>query len=465
MKFPGSDRGWELRLQRQRRASYVSEQRAYLREQRRLQREWLRDQRQRERESIRLENQHQRESIRLEKQLQRDAIKHEKELKLQKVHEKNAKLEEILNNFNDIFLDAFSTNNTIPFESLLKKDTFSLFTPPPGIANPLQFNPPSDIANPLKYDSPTELYTPLKYFPPATLVNQINLPNWADYEIKPLNKFAGFIPFIKSYHQKKEQTAKSMFREAMKKAEKAEEDRKQNLGKYKQEFEKAEEERKQNLEKYKQDLARAEEDRKRQLNKAKMEHEENERKFIKEIEDFNQNILRTKEAYFSGDALSIVKYNEMVLNNSIYPDGIMQKYNLEYIPTDGLSRSLLLISFEMPSEEIIPTVKKYNYFKTKDTVDETPMSNKEKSKIYKKMIISIALRTIYEICNADQGNVVDGIGFYGFKANSNLEHEEGLITMVTIKEIFLDVIDSHSQELKVDELATELNAEYSDHLP
>lgn len=124
---------------------------------------------------------------------------------------------------------------------------------------------------------------------------------------------------------------------------------------------------------------------------------------IAEIEEF-------EKAYQSGDASAISSYNSMVLERSEYPDGFPQKFQVAYVPES----KEIVIDYEFPPITVVPTVEEYKYVKSKDEIQTKSKKDKEVKELYKDIILSITLRTIHEVIEADQRSHLDTITFSGY---------------------------------------------------
>lgn len=65
----------------------------------------------------------------------------------------------------------------------------------------------------------------------------------------------------------------------------------------------------------------------------------------------------------------------MVLQRSEYPTEFPQSFRLSYIPD---SREIV-IDYELPNKDIMPTVLEYKYVKTKDEISENPENSRDSS--------------------------------------------------------------------------------------
>ena len=74
----------------------------------------------------------------------------------------------------------------------------------------------------------------------------------------------------------------------------------------------------------------------------------------------NAGEIDTFEAdYRRGDLDAIVSYCSLVLELSLYPDGFPQEYKFAYVPESRQA----IVEYELPTAEVVPTVKAYRYVK------------------------------------------------------------------------------------------------------
>src|SRR5262249_28669930 len=68
--------------------------------------------------------------------------------------------------------------------------------------------------------------------------------------------------------------------------------------------------------------------------------------------------------YHRGDIDAVVSYCSMVLEASAYPDGFPQKFKFAYVPESRQA----VVEYELPTVDVVPTVRTYRYVKTSDTI-------------------------------------------------------------------------------------------------
>jgi restriction system protein len=121
-------------------------------------------------------------------------------------------------------------------------------------------------------------------------------------------------------------------------------------------------------------------------------------------------VSELQESYAAGDPEAVVAYNNLVLERSEYPDNFPQEFRLAYVRES----KQLVIEYELPAVEVVPAVQEYRYVKTRDEIAEKPGKATEVKDLYQDIVSAVALRSIHEVLEADQGNHIDVVCFNGF---------------------------------------------------
>ena len=102
---------------------------------------------------------------------------------------------------------------------------------------------------------------------------------------------------------------------------------------------------------------------------------------------------------------AVVTYIDLVLNASPYPEGFPTHWRLAFVPE---SRQLV-IEYDLPGIEVVPTVKAYRYAKASDTITETTRPQSQVKAQYASVIAQTALRVVDEVFEADRAGHIDAI--------------------------------------------------------
>ena len=149
-----------------------------------------------------------------------------------------------------------------------------------------------------------------------------------------------------------------------------------------------------------------------------------------EIDNFQQQLK-------AGSPLAVVNYFTMILDASTYPDGFPQHAKLAYVPES----KQLIVEYDLPSFEIIPTAASYKYTKTKDVVTEAARPLLQRKTLYSSLVAQVTLRTLYELFTADRLGHIDIIVFNGYVASvdkgTGHSMRTCLVTVRTSRDIFM----------------------------
>ncbi|AWX54905.1 restriction endonuclease [Brevibacillus brevis] len=130
--------------------------------------------------------------------------------------------------------------------------------------------------------------------------------------------------------------------------------------------------------------------------KEQEKYEKDKQEFIKLQNEHNEKIDQFKLEFEQGHGEAIEKYVYMVLEKSKYPEGLDREFEVQYDPISGT----VIISFELPSKDVVPSIIQYKYVTTKKTITEVRMKQKEFDAYYEDVLYQICLRTIHEVFEA-----------------------------------------------------------------
>lgn len=155
-----------------------------------------------------------------------------------------------------------------------------------------------------------------------------------------------------------------------------------------------------------------------------------------EAEAQHAEVDALEAGYRAGGADEVAAVMELVLANSPYPDGFDQVYRLAFVPD---SRQLV-IEYELPTVDVVPSVKTYKYVKTSDTVTETPRPATQVRAIYAQVVAQTALRTLAEVFATDTAGQVETVVFNGVVDTVDPGNGQPirpcLVTLRTTREVF-----------------------------
>lgn len=155
----------------------------------------------------------------------------------------------------------------------------------------------------------------------------------------------------------------------------------------------------------------AEAEKKAKLEQLRKEYGDNRKAFFQKVQQRDQEVSLLEQEYQAGDPSAVMSYTTMVLERSEYSEGFPQSFRLAYVPES----QEMVIEYELPGVDLIPTVVDYKYNKTKDEIEVKTLHKAADIKaLYQDMVTAITLRTIHEVLEADQGNHIQVVVFNGF---------------------------------------------------
>jgi restriction system protein len=123
----------------------------------------------------------------------------------------------------------------------------------------------------------------------------------------------------------------------------------------------------------------------------------------------NAYISGRHSAFAAGDAESVEWFVGRLLDASQYPDGFPREYQIAYRPQNRD----VVVEFELPPRDVVPSVRAYRYVKTRDAIEPIPRPQNEIKQRYKTLISCVALRTLHEIFSSTPSDVVEAVVFNG----------------------------------------------------
>ena len=151
-------------------------------------------------------------------------------------------------------------------------------------------------------------------------------------------------------------------------------------------------------------------EKKAKVEQLKAEYDGNREAFLTKVKQRDQDVSELEAAYESGDSSAIKTYTTMVLERSEYPEGFTKSFRLAH----AAESKEMVVEYELPWINVIPNVAEYKYNKSKDEIVEKARKSAEIKSSYQDIVAAIAIRTIHEILEADQGNHIQVVTFNGF---------------------------------------------------
>ncbi|MCC6352448.1 MAG: restriction endonuclease [Verrucomicrobiae bacterium] len=151
-------------------------------------------------------------------------------------------------------------------------------------------------------------------------------------------------------------------------------------------------------------------ERQRQHDESLISWRQRRQEYLAQCERTNAAIEEKKRRYAAADSEAIVDYCDLVLSRSQYPDYFPQSFDVDYLPAN----KTLIVDYDLPPLESLPTVKEVSYVQSKDDFVEKNCSDSEMNRLYDNLLYQIALRSIHELFEADVIDALRSIVFNGY---------------------------------------------------
>lgn len=139
------------------------------------------------------------------------------------------------------------------------------------------------------------------------------------------------------------------------------------------------------------------------------EHEEKKRLFIADQNAINAKVEALQASLARGEPEAIIEHATLVLDGSDY-DGLFEKsFDIQYRAGD----KLLLVSYDLPPPDALPTVKAVKFVKATGELKETHISERERKANFESVAYQVCLRTIHELLEADVAGNIEKVLFNG----------------------------------------------------
>ena len=140
------------------------------------------------------------------------------------------------------------------------------------------------------------------------------------------------------------------------------------------------------------------------------EHEDLKERFLVEQADRNAKVDELKASVESGDPQGVIEHASLVLEASDYGGLFEKSYVLQY----HLEDKLLLVAYDLPAPDDLPTLKSVKFIKATGELRETYIGDREKKANFESAAYQICLRTLHELFEADEAGNVRKILFNGY---------------------------------------------------
>ncbi|MGH9342177.1 MAG: restriction endonuclease [Terriglobia bacterium] len=121
------------------------------------------------------------------------------------------------------------------------------------------------------------------------------------------------------------------------------------------------------------------------------------------------------------------------------PDAFAKSFELDYVP----GNRTLVVDYELPRREAIPSVKGYRYVAAEDKIIPVPAVRTSMEETYESVLYQVALRTIYELFRWDEAGALDAVVFNGWTASIDKATGQSVhpcvLTIQATKSEFLEI--------------------------
>ena len=152
-----------------------------------------------------------------------------------------------------------------------------------------------------------------------------------------------------------------------------------------------------------------ESDRVAQLEALKAKHAELLQSERSRVDEFNAAIDEKAASYRACDMQSVIDYFTTVLENDVILESTAERAS-SFVPES----KQLVVEYQLPTIEVIPTDAGYKYIKKGDDIQATPRKLPEVRRLYRDLLAQLACRALYAVADGDTAGVVDVVVLNGF---------------------------------------------------
>jgi restriction system protein len=185
--------------------------------------------------------------------------------------------------------------------------------------------------------------------------------------------------------------------------------------------------------------AHSEAERLRLLEQRHQEHERLVAQTQEAVRQHNADIDQFEADFWAGDSSAVAQFFTLVLDSIMYPEGFPHQTRVLY---RGEPRELV-IDYELPGQDVIPSIREYRYVQRRDAIDELTRPIKEVKDRYAYLIARVALRTMHEIF-AVSTDLVGQVTFNGRVSTKDKATGKAvrphLISVSATREIFSELV-------------------------
>lgn len=163
-------------------------------------------------------------------------------------------------------------------------------------------------------------------------------------------------------------------------------------------------------------------------------------KFEQDQKEHNESVDRLVESLARGEQEAVEFYFDAVLRHLDIPEDFDSQWQLQYDPTTHI----LIIDFDLPEKDVIPSLKMMKYVVTRKEFTETALKDKEIDQIYDEILLQLCLRVTNDLYISDiqehlKSIVFNGI-YNGLSKSTGKEETKCIMSLQTEKEKFKEIL-------------------------
>jgi restriction system protein len=161
--------------------------------------------------------------------------------------------------------------------------------------------------------------------------------------------------------------------------------------------------------------------------------------FERHQEAHNKSADKLLESFDRGEQEAVEFHFDAVLQHLDLPEDLELQWQIQYDP----EAQILIVDFDLPEKDIIPSLKLMKYVVTRKEFSETQLKDKDLDQIYDELLLQLCLRVTNDIYVSDvkdqlKSVVFNGI-YYGVSKSTGKEETKCIMSLQTEKEKFLDI--------------------------
>ena len=153
----------------------------------------------------------------------------------------------------------------------------------------------------------------------------------------------------------------------------------------------------------------------------------------------SDEIDQLKDGYLLKNTDSIIELTNKILKYSSYHFDFNKDFKIDY----NAGNELIIVEFQLPSIENLPTIKETKYLSSKGEYRNVFISQSDLLKLFDEAVYSICLRSIYEIFKNDSLEVINAVNFNGWIKSINKatgkEENTCIISIQVQRKQFMDI--------------------------